>query len=227
MMLTSTRGGEKASSVDWSPGKIVCLDSSSAVCQILDEFIGTDRYPGKLIVASGNGSPIALAQLCARVAPAILAGEESDLAGPAVSGLKSLIERQAIQLIVFSDSSDDATYERFFQLGCVGVLPFTVSHDTLHRALDAITNGELWMPRRILSKLARMRPFALGDGGLTPRESDVLRLIRLGRTNQQIAEELFISRETVRWHVRRLYSKVGRESRDGTALARVEALASV
>jgi len=44
---------------------------------------------------------------------------------------------------------------------------------------------------------------------LTPRERDVLRLIAEGRTNDAIAEELFISPRTVTTHITRLYAKLG------------------
>ncbi|MBN9662367.1 MAG: helix-turn-helix transcriptional regulator [Acidobacteria bacterium] len=48
---------------------------------------------------------------------------------------------------------------------------------------------------------------------LTRRELEVFEFIRQGLTNQQIADELFLSRETVRWHVRSLYSKIGVKNR--------------
>jgi len=224
-MLPSTRGGEDARLAEWNPGRVICIGSSSVVWQILDTLIGGDSCPGQLIVASANETPAGLAELCGRAAPALLVGDEAALVSPSVSGLRSLIDRQAIQLIVFSDCSEDSAYERFFQMGCAGVLPLTVSQDTLRKALHAISKGELWMPRRILSKLARVSSSAAGEGKLTRRESDILKLIRLGKTNQQIAEELFISRETVRWHVRGLYSKIGSATRPGTVVARMEALA--
>ncbi|MYS43115.1 hypothetical protein GTY23_18115, partial [Streptomyces sp. SID5998] len=44
--------------------------------------------------------------------------------------------------------------------------------------------------------------------GLTPREQDVLRLVALGRTNRQIAEELFISPKTASVHVSNILAKL-------------------
>jgi PAS domain S-box-containing protein len=61
---------------------------------------------------------------------------------------------------------------------------------------------------------------------LTPRQAEVLRLLERGRTTEQIAEELHLSRETVRNHIRRLLHSVGAHSRlEAVALARGEALA--
>jgi DNA-binding NarL/FixJ family response regulator len=56
---------------------------------------------------------------------------------------------------------------------------------------------------------------------LTERELDVLRLVAEGRSNRQIARELFITVGTVKTHVHRIYSKLGVENRfQAAALAR-------
>ncbi|WP_354642417.1 helix-turn-helix transcriptional regulator [Kitasatospora camelliae] len=56
---------------------------------------------------------------------------------------------------------------------------------------------------------AAARPTASPDGfGLTPRERDVLRLLALGRTNRQIADELFISPKTASVHVSNILAKL-------------------
>jgi ATP/maltotriose-dependent transcriptional regulator MalT len=83
----------------------------------------------------------------------------------------------------------------------------------IRKAVIAVSSGELWLPRKILSKLAQ-EAFVQGNTRkVTQRESEILKLICLGFKNQQIAEHLFISRETVRWHLRSLYSKLGVDGR--------------
>jgi len=62
---------------------------------------------------------------------------------------------------------------------------------------------------------------------ITPRQAEVLRLLERGRSTQQIADELHLSRETVRNHIRHLLHAVGAHSRlEAVALARGEALAT-
>jgi DNA-binding CsgD family transcriptional regulator/tetratricopeptide (TPR) repeat protein len=83
--------------------------------------------------------------------------------------------------------------------------------------------------RGALEALARRGRLDLGAGastehslaGLTPRELEVLRLLVGGRSNRQIAEELFISGKTVSVHVTRILAKLGVHSRrDAAVLAR-------
>ncbi|MGH3385121.1 MAG: LuxR C-terminal-related transcriptional regulator [Nocardioidaceae bacterium] len=52
-----------------------------------------------------------------------------------------------------------------------------------------------------------------GDGRLTPREVEVLRLVASGRTNRAIATELFLSEKTVARHVSNIFGKLGLSSR--------------
>ena len=56
--------------------------------------------------------------------------------------------------------------------------------------------------------------------GLTPRETQVLRLVASGRTNNEIAEELVLSIRTVERHIGNIYSKIGARGRaDATVFA--------
>jgi len=57
---------------------------------------------------------------------------------------------------------------------------------------------------------------------LTRREKEILRLVGQGYKNQEIAEQLFISRETVRWHLRSLYPKIGVQDRLSAAFYATE-----
>ena len=52
-----------------------------------------------------------------------------------------------------------------------------------------------------------------GDPPLTPRENEIVRLVAFGRTNDEIAGELYVSPETVRSHVRNAMEKTGARNR--------------
>jgi DNA-binding CsgD family transcriptional regulator len=69
------------------------------------------------------------------------------------------------------------------------------------------------MGEQVDRRLGRLAARSLEPGGLTRREREVLRLLALGRTNRQIAQELFVSARTVDMHVRNLLAKLGCTSR--------------
>lgn len=67
--------------------------------------------------------------------------------------------------------------------------------------------------------VARVAPVArtVGFGGLTDREIDVLRLVAAGKSNREIAEELFLSEKTVANHLTAIFGKTGTNNRAGAA----------
>ncbi len=72
------------------------------------------------------------------------------------------------------------------------------------------------MSQRIAGRLARkaIAPVRAAEAEpLTPREREVLRLLALGLSNDEIAEKLFITKRTVQNHVSNIYGKLGLDSR--------------
>jgi DNA-binding CsgD family transcriptional regulator len=101
----------------------------------------------------------------------------------------------------------------------------TAARDAYQVALQ-LDAGPLRNALEVLARRGRLdlglgAPHARGDGGLTPRELEVLGLLVEGRSNRQIAERLYISGKTVDVHVTRILAKLGVHSRrDAAARAR-------
>lgn len=116
--------------------------------------------------------------------------------------------------ILGSETLETPSSARMLRLGCHGVLPRKFSPKIFRQALLAVLGGEIWAPRWLLAELLSelLREASLkANRGLTPQEARILELTSQGYTNSAIADTLFISQETVRWHKRRLNRKL-RES---------------
>jgi DNA-binding NarL/FixJ family response regulator len=111
---------------------------------------------------------------------------------------------------------------------CAGASGFLLKDVTAERLFDAVrvvAAGEALLApavtRRLISEFARLRPQASGEperaaaavGGLTPRETEVLRLLAEGLSNPEIATRLVVTEETVKTHVSRVLHKLGLRDR--------------
>jgi DNA-binding NarL/FixJ family response regulator len=128
---------------------------------------------------------------------------------------KQMAHFSSVRVLAIADSIDDKTCENLLRMGCVGSIRREEASQTIARALRAVIAGELWFPRATLSRFLRGFLVAQDPDRLTSRESEILALMDGDLNNQQIADRLFISRETVRWHIKSLHSKLGIRTRRG------------
>jgi len=107
-----------------------------------------------------------------------------------------------------------------------GVRGFFYVQDTteqLHKGLMAIFEGELWVSRGIMSKLVlnnkTYHHVSQKDASiLTRREIEILSLVAAGATNEEIANSLFISPNTVKTHIYNIFKKINVPNRLQAAL---------
>ncbi|MGD0683632.1 MAG: response regulator transcription factor [Streptosporangiaceae bacterium] len=107
---------------------------------------------------------------------------------------------------------------------CAGASGFLLKDVTAERLFDAVrvvAAGEALLApavtQRLISEFARLRPAAAAPpaavAGLTPRETEVLRLLAEGLSNPEIAGRLVITEETVKTHVSRVLHKLALRDR--------------
>jgi NarL family two-component system response regulator LiaR len=99
------------------------------------------------------------------------------------------------------------------QAGVSGVILKSVSGERLVQALERTVTGE----KMGMAHVTRS-PRSEQTNELSNREREVLALLALGSTNRQIANELYLSVDTVKSHMRRLYTKLGVTNRTQAAL---------
>jgi DNA-binding NarL/FixJ family response regulator len=124
-------------------------------------------------------------------------------------------------LILTTFDLDQYVYDAL-RAGASGFLLKDVTAERLFEAVRVVAAGEALLApavtRRLISEFARLRPTdeapaAAELAALTPRETQVLRLVAGGLSNPEIAARLVVTEETVKTHVSRILSKLGLRDR--------------
>jgi DNA-binding NarL/FixJ family response regulator len=118
----------------------------------------------------------------------------------------------SIRVLVEVEDSDLIRAEGLIRMGCYGCLSVSATIPEARAAVRAVQAGELWASRKLISTVVRSI-LSEARNGLTTREQEVVTLVSGGLKNQEIAKRLYISEETVRWHLRAVYRKLGTHDR--------------
>ncbi|MGI9123251.1 MAG: response regulator transcription factor [Mycobacterium sp.] len=118
-------------------------------------------------------------------------------------------------VLLLSATEDPATVYEALAAGAAGYLTKESDRDEIVAAVMKCARGEGYVPTSIASGLANeVRHRSRGDATLlSPRESEIIKLIAEGLSVPDIAERLFLSPTTVRTHVQNLYGKLGESDR--------------
>jgi DNA-binding NarL/FixJ family response regulator len=134
-------------------------------------------------------------------------------------------------LILTTFDLDEYVYDALCA-GASGCLLKDVTAEHLFDAVRVVAAGEALLAptvtRRLISEFAQLRPRAAASAppvalaALTPRETQVLRLIAEGLSNPEIAARLVVSEETVKTHVSRVLAKLGLRDRTQAVITAYE-----
>jgi len=140
-----------------------------------------------------------------------------------LTGLKTLETirkaRPDMRMIVIGPSNNEELVMNSIIAGARAYLDLTASPEIVRDAVEIVTQGSIWAPRRLLSKLIdqllnhEVSSAAVPTSELTIRERQVMELILKARSNREIARQLGIEERTVRAHLARLMRKAGVDNR--------------
>jgi DNA-binding NarL/FixJ family response regulator len=131
-----------------------------------------------------------------------------DLRLPGTNGTDILIairgEFPDARIIMLSSSDTDGEIHRALRSGAAGYVLKSMPQEELLAVIRSVHAGRRHVPAEVAAVLAEH----LGDEALSPRELQVLQLIRDGHRNKQVADRLSISENTVNFHVKNIVDKL-------------------
>jgi len=204
-----------------APVRIVVADDHQVVRSGFAALL--DTQPDFTVVGTAEDGAEAV-RVCRETSPDVVL---MDIRMPGVDGIEAT--RQLIGpaedrpriIILTTFDLDDYVYDAL-RAGASGFLLKDITAEQLFDAVRVIAAGEALLAptvtRRLIREFARQRPTtdssrAARLATLTPRETQVLRLVAEGLSNPEIAARLVVTEETVKTHVSRVLAKLGLRDR--------------
>jgi DNA-binding NarL/FixJ family response regulator len=136
-----------------------------------------------------------------------------DLRLPDRSGIEAMVairtEFPDARIIMLTTFEGDVEIKRALQAGARGYMLKSMPPKELVEVIRQVHAGKKRVPPQLAAQLAEH----LSDEALTEREVEVLSQIAGGNRNRDIAEQLFISEETVKVHIKHIMEKLGASDR--------------
>jgi len=131
-----------------------------------------------------------------------------DLRLPGMDGTATLVEirkeHPEARVIMLTTSDSDGDIQRAMRAGAAAYILKSMPKEEILGVLRSVHTRGRFMPTQVAALIAEH----LGEEQLTARELDVLRLIRDGHRNKQIADQLCIAETTVNFHIKNLVDKL-------------------
>ena len=198
--------------------RLVVVDDQDVVRAGLAALL--DTQPDFTVVATAGDGAQAI-RVCAEHRPDLVL---IDIRMPVVDGIEAARQILATDdpprvVMLTTFDLDEYVYDAL-AAGASGFLLKDITAEQLFDAVRVVAAGEALLAptvtRRLIGEFARMRPRPRRSARLTvltPRETEILRLIAHGLSNMEIANQLVVSEQTVKTHVRRVLSKLGLRDR--------------
>jgi two-component system, NarL family, response regulator LiaR len=206
--------------------RVVLVDDDGMARRVVRDAL---QEAGYIVIAEASGGREGV-ELSLYYRPDVVV---MDVAMPGMDGLeatrKIVAGDPSIKVVMLTSSDDDDVAFAGLRAGAVGFVSKDIDLSALPRVLDSAHRGEAVISRRMTMRLVESVRSLRPDGGgmrpvrsrLTSREWEVLDLMCENRSTEAIADELVLSPETVRSHVKSILRKFSVNSRkDAVVLAR-------
>lgn len=152
-----------------------------------------------------------------------------DVEMPVMDGIAAAAEIRAVspktKIVMFTSHKSEQDIFSALAAGANGYCVKDTTDARLLNAIESVYAGDFWLDSTIAAKVVRALPMptppnqAAGAGDtLSERELQVLNLIVDGLSNQQIAQKLYITQDTVKTHIKRILEKLSASDRTQAAV---------
>jgi DNA-binding NarL/FixJ family response regulator len=182
--------------------KILCVDDHPVVLDGLSAIIA--MQPDMAVAATAPNGEQALRVFREQKPDVTIV----DLSLPDMSGFELIEAMREVdnraKVIVLSSYDGDADIQRALNAGAQGYVAKGLVRDELLTAIRTVSKGGKHIPAAIAQRLVEN----MNGDAISGREVQVLELVADGRRNKEIAAELSIAEDTVKMHVRNIFSKL-------------------
>jgi two-component system, NarL family, response regulator NreC len=208
--LATALNGDASTEQELAPIRVVLADDHALVRRSLRLLL--DSEDGVDVVAEACDIATVLRHVHGH-APHVLVLDLQAPGGSSIEAIRRLHELLPnLAIIVLTMEPSPAFAQRALDSGAVGFVLKDRADTELPAAVRRVMQGEEYVSPRIAAGLSARRRVVEGDG-LSPRETEILRLIALGHTSSEIACMIHLSRRTVETHRASIHSKLGLSTR--------------
>ena len=188
------------------PHSVILADPNTLMLQALSELFERDR---RFTLVATSKTAEGFLETCLRV-PVALGIVEWAIPQLGAERLLAILRDRpnAPRIIVYSASNDPDVPRRAMAAGAAAFCTREAQHEQLRDIATAVAHGRMVFPFMDVRALKRDP-----RESLTEREKTIIAALARGRTNTELAAELGISINTVKFHLRNLYDKLGLKNR--------------
>jgi len=188
--------------------KLIIVDDHSIFRKSLSALLEKEEI-AEVIADAGNGLEF-LELLNKHKADLIL----MDIAMPIMDGIeatqKAISKYPALNILTLSSFGEENYYYKMVEAGVKGFLVKDADISELKLAIETVAKGGSYFSSELLKKvITNIVHNKKTESHLTDREMEILNMVCTGLTNEQIADHLNLSYDTIRWHRSNILSKTG------------------